>query len=140
MASGDEECSIHNSDFELLGSGRWDKCWRNHESEQAGQELEVQVFEVEDKVREVIRKLFDDEVVEVDILEYFECKQEGIWALEQQNEEDSQGQVADDPRKWLHTHGGLLYLRRDVVVARQGRNNGGVRDNGALGINDQVGV
>ena len=140
MAGGDEECSIHNSDLELLGSGRGDKCWRYHESEQAGQELEIQVFEVENKIREVIRKLFDNEVVEVDILEYFECKQEGIWALEQQNEEDSQSQVADDSRKWLHTHGGLFNFRWDVVVAWQGRNDSGVRDNGALGINDQVGV
>lgn len=84
MSCADEEGCITNSLFEFEGSSRGFILAVNEQIEEGWNKLEVQPFQTEKEACKIIGKFFNDEVVEVEHLEDFKDKDEGIGSLEEQ--------------------------------------------------------
>lgn len=85
MARTDEEGGLAHCLLELGGSGLGLIVGGNESSEEVRKELEVQVVELEQKVGIVVGELFEEEVVEVDVLEDFSDEEEGVGSLEEED-------------------------------------------------------
>ena len=85
MSAGDEESGVSDGQDEGCGSGSRGVVFGYSDGERVGQELEVEVLEVDEEVAEVVGKSLVDKVVEVDHLEHFSSQQEGIGTFENKN-------------------------------------------------------
>lgn len=138
MTRTDEEGGLAHCLLELGGSGFGLVVGRDEPSEEVRKELEVQVVELEQKVGVVVGEFFEEEVVEVDVLEDLGDEEEGVGALEQEDAEGHQGHVADDAPEGRHRLSLFLHLVANVVDRGQGGFVAGLVEHRSLGVDHHV--
>jgi len=91
MTTRDEKGGVFNCKDKGGGSGWGLPVYRNRALERIGQELEVEVFEVDQEIAEVVGKGLVDKVVEVYHLEDLGSQEQSIGPLKYQNYHDDKG-------------------------------------------------